>query len=56
MSICLLEITIGDPVSILGGAVLDCSDNVRSKNNHNKTNEKASGEVISPHSHYIFIE
>ena len=29
---------------------------IRNKNNHNETNEKASGEVIWPHSHYIVIE
>ena len=28
----------------------------RNKNSHKETNEKRSGEVIWPHSHYIFIE
>ena len=32
------------------------SHDIRSKNSHNETNEKGSGEVTWPHSHYIFIE
>jgi len=29
---------------------------IRNKNSHNATKEKASGEVIWQHSHYTFIE
>jgi len=27
----------------------------RNKNSHNETNEKGSGEVIWPHSHYTYL-
>jgi len=29
---------------------------IRNKNSHNETNEKGSGDVIWPNSHYMFIE
>jgi len=48
-----LEITIGGPVSISGGTELGYYGTVRNKNS--ETNEKGSGEIIWPYTHYIFI-
>jgi len=41
---------------LFGEAELGYYCTVRKKNSHNETNEKGCGEIISPHSHYIFIE
>jgi len=42
-------------INILQYFILNSLD-IRNKNSHSDTNEKGSGEVVWPHSYYIFIE
>jgi len=47
---------LGASVKHFREAELDYYGTIRKRNSHNETNEKGSGEIISPHSHYIFIK